>query len=161
MRSISKLVNDFIGLLTTISQKSNGDFSGVGLVLYESLESLSNYHCNLVNDQQQLPALQLGTEALVNYLLTIADYQHPYHDGFHFINNQGQLTHVAQFLSPPVYKLKNNNTRQGARTFCSQCGSNIPGVVLVGAISSTQQVSLFHQGNRFMMSKQNDKQSII
>lgn len=149
MRSTTNLEYHFTELLTSLSQRSGQRFSGVGLVLYEHLDSLSNYHCNLVNDQKQLPKLELGTEAFENYLLAIADYQHPYHDGFHFINSQGLLTHVAQFLSPPVNK-STKILRQGARTFCSMCGSNIPGVILVGSVSSTREIHLFREGTHML-----------
>ncbi|MDF2868079.1 MAG: hypothetical protein K0S11_1549, partial [Gammaproteobacteria bacterium] len=56
------------------------------------------------------------------------------------------LTHVAQFFSPPVYKWLPNILGQGARTFCSQCGSNMEGVLMIGSVSSSGTIYLFEQG---------------
>jgi hypothetical protein len=143
---IKNVVQDFVEVLEELSVLKSQHFSGAGLVLYDDLTLLAPYHCNLVNDGQAIPSLKLGTRAFMTYLLTIADYRHPYHDGFHFINHQGVLTHVAQFFSPPVYHWFPNILGQGARTFCSQCGSNVKGVLLVGSVSSNHTIYLFEKG---------------
>lgn len=140
------IVNDFIDLLLELSKHKNQNFSGAGIVLYKNINLLSKYHCDLVNDSQISMPLKLGTHNLISYLLEISSYQHPYHDGFHFINGNGVLTHVAQFFSPPVSKPMPNILGQGARTFCSQCGSTIKGVVMVGSISSSSKIYLFENG---------------
>ena len=143
---VKNILQDFISLLEELSALKSQRFSGIGLVLYDNLELLTKYHCNLVNDGQAIPPLKLGTRELSAYLLAIADYHHPYHDGFHFINSDGILTHVAQFFSPPVYKWLPNILGQGARTFCSQCGSNMEGVLMIGSVSSSGTIYLFEQG---------------
>ncbi len=125
--------------------KSTG-FSGAGLVLYQDATQLSQFHCDLVNDDKNLLRLKIGTKSMLTYLSKITNYQHPYHDGFHFINGEGILTHVAQFFSPPVIKMP-NLLDQGARTFCAQCGSKIPGVLMIGSVSSHRNVYLFQEGN--------------
>lgn len=141
------VVNAFVNMLTELSVTRSQHFSGAGFVLYNDLVELSQYHCNLVNDGQLIPPLKLGTKSLMTYLLEISKYQHPYHDGFHFINGEGVLTHVAQFFSPPVNKYLPKILGQGARTFCSQCGSNVNGVLMVGSVSSNRSIYLFEKGN--------------
>jgi hypothetical protein len=140
------IIENFLDLLMRLSEAKNKDFSGVGFVLYDDMGVLSKYHCSLVNDGQRLPALKLGTRDLLLYLIKISSYHHPYHDGFHFINSDGILTHVAQFFSPPVNKLIPRIQSQGARTFCSQCGSKIEGVLLIGSVSSNGNIYLFEKG---------------
>ncbi len=141
------LINGFVSLLMDLSVMKSQNFSGAGFVLYNDLTVLSQYHCNLVNDGVEVPPLKIGTKALTTYLIEIAKYQHPYHDGFHFINGDGVLTHVAQFFSPPVNKFISNVLGQGARTFCSQCGSKVDGVLMVGSVSSNRGIYLYENGN--------------
>lgn len=142
----SSVIENFLNLLIDLSEAEDKSFSGAGFVLYDDPKTLKQYHCNLVNDEQTLPFLKLGTDELLLYLTKISNYQHPYHDGFHFINGDGVLTHVAQFFSPPVSQLIPNVQGQGARTFCSQCGSNIEGVILMGSVSSNRNIYLFENG---------------
>lgn len=143
---LSTLTYHFVNLLKELSQCKSQYFSGAGFVLYDNLQFLAKYHCNLVNDGQPVPPLKLGSPELISYLIEIASCQHAYHDGFHFINASGILTHVAQFFSPPVDKLLANIPGQGARTFCSQCGSNVQGVLMVGSVSSNHTIYLFEKG---------------
>ena len=143
----TNLINGFVGMLTELAATTSTQFSGAGFVLYNDLSSLSQYHCNLVNDGQLIPPLKLGKQSFMNYLVEISKYQHPYHDGFHFINSDGVLTHVAQFFSPPVNKSLPKIIGQGARTFCSQCGSNVNGVLMIGSVSTNRSIYLFEKGN--------------
>ncbi len=143
----ANIINAFVNMLTELSAIKSQNFSGAGFVLYNNLTELSQYHCNLVNDGQLIPPLKLGTKSLIVYLEEISKYQHPYHDGFHFINSEGVLTHVAQFFSPPVNKFLPKILGQGARTFCSQCGSNVNGVLMVGSVFSNRSIYLFEKGN--------------
>lgn len=141
------VVASFISLLQEMSNIKPRDFSGAGFVLYKELTTLEKYHCDLVDDDKILPSLKLGTKDFTNYLIEISRYGHPYHDGFHFINHEGIITHVAQFLSPPVDKCLPNIEGQGARTFCSQCSSKIDGVSLIGSVSSNGNIFVFENGN--------------
>lgn len=141
------MIEYFLDLLLALTKWQSEDFSGIGLVLYHDMSKLSHYHNNLIAKNNSLPLLKLGTSSLLEYLVMISDYRHPFHDGFHFIDNTGILTHVAQFFSPPVCKWTKGVHGQGARTLCAQYGSNIDGVTLVGSISSNKNIYLFENGN--------------
>lgn len=147
------LLNTFINMLKDLAADDENDFSGAGFVLYEDLLTLSQYHCNLINDGHTVPLLKLGTQRMLDYLFKISKYIHPYHDGFHFINVRGYLTHVAQFLSPPVHKDLPIVLGHGARTFCSQCASKIPGVLMIGTVSTNRCIYLFEDGQLINQSK--------
>lgn len=136
----------FFQLSIHLSDLEIKNFSGVGLVLYHEMNNLSQYHCNLVDDDKEIPKVKLGTQDLISYLIEIADYRHPYHDGFHFINSKGILTHVAQFFSPPVNKYIKNVRGHGARTYCAQSGSLVEGVLMVSSVSSRRNIHLFSNG---------------
>jgi len=136
----------FIHFLVTLAKKENEDFSGAGFVLYHDLNLLSEYHCNLVNHHRALPLLQLGTEDFNAFIVKISNINHACHDGFHFISASGILTHIAQFFSPPASKLIHNIKGQGARTFCTQAGSMLNGVTLVGSVSTNKNIYIFEKG---------------
>jgi len=138
----------FIDFLVAFSKVSNEGFSGAGFVLYNDLNSLSEYHCNLVNHYRVLPLLQLGTDDFNAFIIKISNIKHPCHDGFHFISSTGILTHIAQFFSPPANKRINNIEGQGARTFCTQAGSMLKGVTLVGSVSTNKSIYIFENGKR-------------
>jgi hypothetical protein len=144
------LIKCFSHILQQLSLIKNGNYSGTGLVLYNDSKLLSKYHCNLINNDQYIPFLTLSDEEIIHYLSHISNYQHPYHDGFHFINSKGILTHVAQFLSPPIDRSMISITGLGSRTFCSQCTSKIPGVIMIGSVSSTGKIHTFMNGELFI-----------
>lgn len=143
---VQLLKNTFINTLVALAEMSTADFSGAGFILYNDITQLSKYHCNLVNDGKNIQSLKIGTKAILDYLSIISKYQHPYHDGFHFINGEGELTHVAQFIAPPINRNLPNTPGHGARTFCSLSASCIPGVQMIGSISSNQSIYLFEKG---------------
>jgi len=143
---LSIINNDFLELLINLSKFKHDNFTGTGLLLYENLRVVTKYHSNLVDNTLIAPALRLGSKKLFHYLSEISNYNHPCHDGFHFINQEGQLTHVAQFLSPPISNNISNVQGHGARTLCSIHASNIPGVVTVGTVSSSGHVYLYKNG---------------
>lgn len=155
MYLIESIENKFIDSLVTLSNSTNRNFSGVGFVLYHDLNILSEYHCNLVDGYQALPILCVGTDAFNQFIFKISDINHPCHDGFHFINRDGILTHIAQFFSPPANKYLTNVKGQGSRTFCSQVGSLLQGVTLVGSISTNKTIYLFKNGNLISLDKMN------
>lgn len=137
----------FIKLLEQINTVPSDLFSGIGLLLYDDVTHLNQYHCN-INHSVEIPSkLHISSTNLIHYLIEISSYQHPLHDGFHFINTDGYLTHVSQFLSPPIHKQSVNIKGQGARTLCSLCGSLINGVHMIGTISSKRDLYLFKQGS--------------
>ena len=136
----------FQQLLADLSNNQDAHFSGIGLILYNNRDQLASYHCALASNTPLANNLKLGNQNLLDYLNKISSCQHPYHDGFHFIDSQGYLTHVAQFVAPPITNQLRNLGKNGARTFCSQCSSAIEGVLLVGSVSSSRKITLFQAG---------------
>ena len=136
---------DFVGLTEALAANKDQAYSGTGMVFYDSDRTLSQYHCDLV--EAKLPDFKelFELDKLVAYLLKISNYQHPYHDGFHFINCQGRLTHVAQFFSPPILESEQPIQGQGARTYCALLGAQIKGVIMTASISSNGKTCLFRK----------------
>lgn len=143
MINIQKL---FMELVLKIHRIQGAAFSGMGLLLYNNIHSINPYHCSLTHLTHPIPNLHLKSPKLVTYLENISSIDHPCHDGFHFINHNGCLTHVAQFLSPPINKNYNNIYGQGARTLCSLNGSIINGVLMIAIITSKRDIYFFKNG---------------
>jgi hypothetical protein len=127
--------------LALVRTKAGPDFSGLGVILYESLESL--------------PVIPLRTTAplhhgedLSQYLASISVYRSEYHDGFHLISKRWQLTHVAQYFSPPIVtNARIDRTKQfGGRYLAALFGSALPNVTLCGIVSNGFGLAVFCRG---------------
>lgn len=132
-------------LLKKIAEAAGNDFSGVGIIVYDEDVFDENRHCDLRPDVH-CPHLHVADEQMVTYLLGISAYGHALHDGFHMVNKEGYLTHVAQYFVPPIVKELSPNQEHGVRLYSSMCGSMIEGVLFIGMISSNNQVFLFVNG---------------
>ena len=132
-------------LLSHVAANRPVDFAGTGVVFYENLTSL--------------PFLQLGgagtggppvnpAEAdLETTLRELARLSSPWHDGFHFVEASSfALTHVAQFVSPPIPANLVKVQGTGARFMTAQLSSLVPGIICVGLISHEGQASIFVNG---------------
>ena len=150
----STICDRFVDVVTELTEQVSIDgFSGIGLILYNNAVQFSDYHCNLIVDQQPIPELALGDPALVTYLIEISHYQHRYHDGFHLINSSGILTNVAQFVAPPIATASIKILDHGARTLCALLTSRIPSVVLTASISSDISGYIFDKGKALLINE--------
>lgn len=138
-------------LLKKIKSKENNYFSGIGLVVYDSKFDHAS-HCDLRPDIKS-PCYSVTDDNICDYFVNISDYHHTLHDGFHMMNNDGILTHVAQYFVPPVVKGLTPNQEHGVRLFSSMCGSTIGGVLFIGVISSSNKIYIFQSGEYINIDK--------
>lgn len=76
------------------------DFSGLGVVVYRGcFESLPV--SPLLQKSEIEPTID-ESACIARFLLSISQYSNIQHDGFHFIHELKGLTHVCQFVSPPI-----------------------------------------------------------
>lgn len=139
-----KLIYETIKLLQEIKFRRPKNFSGIGLVAYND-EFDKNSHCDL-RPNKKSNMYYLSDKEFCDYLIDIADYDHCFHDGFHMINQDGKLTHVAQYFVPPVVKGIEPNPDHGVRTYSSICGSTLKGVLFIAAICTNLQIFIFENG---------------
>lgn len=139
------LMRDTYYLLKAIKNSKPRDFSGIGLVAYDSGEFDSNCHCDL-RPSSPIRKLRLCDAELCDYLIDIANYHHPFHDGFLMINERGELTQVAQYFVPPVIQGLEPNQDHGVRLHSSICGSTMKGVLFIAVISSNLEINIFSMG---------------
>lgn len=132
-------------VLKEIKKDPGERFSGLGLVIYNSnvfnstshldLRPNTNFnHCNIYKDD------------ICNCLKEISDYKNTLHDGFHFINQKGTLTHVAQYFVPSIVKNLYPDQEHGVRLYSSMCGSIISGVLFIATICSNGDIYIYENG---------------
>lgn len=147
---MNKLCPDEIfDLLGQVQSHATHAFSGLGLIFYSSLADL--------------PIVALGDQALFPQTLPVADRRtmasllaeistltSPWHDGFHLIDASSfALTHISQFLSPPVEFLRQSNSQGlplGARHMAAMAGSRIASVSYTALLSNKGAPAVFQQG---------------
>ncbi|MHC4042234.1 hypothetical protein [Bradyrhizobium sp. 23AC] len=135
-------------LLRSVMVQRTYDFSGVGLIVCNSPESLpiiplSLYEPNLKGD-------------LVDQLVHIASRGSEHHDGFHIISQTWRLTKVAQYFSPPIIHDAeiDRSKRFGGRYLAALFGSWIPSVALAGIASEGFGIAIFERGREVLFEEQ-------
>lgn len=131
---------EFRNLLYEVGFNSRADFSGIGIVV-----------CDFPAD---LPVVSLRDTApdiagSVTYVLSeLSSHKSKYHDGFHILNEKGELTHVAQYFSPPIVQEAYIDKLRlvGGRFVAALFGSAISGVIMTGIISEGHGLSIFKNG---------------
>ena len=147
---MNKLCPDEIfDLLGQVQSHATHAFSGLGLIFYSSLADLPIV---ALGDQalfpQTLPVADRRT--LASLLAEISTFTSPWHDGFHLIDASSfALTHISQFLSPPVELLRQSNSQGlplGARHMAAMAGSRIASVSYTALLSNKGAPAVFQQG---------------
>ena len=147
---MNKLCSDEIfDLLGQVQSHATHAFSGLGLIFYSSLADLPIV---ALGDQalfpQTLPVADRRT--LASLLAEISTFTSPWHDGFHLIDASSfALTHISQFLSPPVEFLRQSNSQGlplGARHMAAMAGSRIASVSYTALLSNKGAPAVFQQG---------------
>lgn len=141
--------DEIFDLLGQVQSHATHAFSGLGLIFYSSLADL--------------PIVALGNQSLYPRALPVADrltlasllaeistFSSPWHDGFHLIDaNSFALTHISQFLSPPVELLRQSSSQGfpvGARHMAALAGSKIASVSYTALLSNKGVPAVFHRG---------------
>jgi hypothetical protein len=135
-------------LLTRISSRLPDDFSGLGVVFYEQLDLLPFLQLGSTpNGIVQLPAH--GIDDIAIMLAEISSRRSGYHDGFHFVDVANRrLTHVAQYLSPPLPRGFQDFSATGARHMTAILCSMIPGIAGVGLLTNSHELLFLESGEQ-------------
>lgn len=134
-------------------QKDPGEgFSGLGLVVYDSKLFDSTNHLDL-RPKTDFTHCNIYKEDICNCLKEISDYRNTLHDGFHFIDQQGTLTHVAQYFVPGIVKELHPVQEHGVRLYSSMCGSTISGVLFIATICSNGDIYIYENGKEVDLEK--------
>lgn len=131
-------------LLRDVWRKSGTNFSGIGLVICDNAEGLP-----IISLRDDTPAKE---GSVVDVLSSISQCTSKFHDGFHIINQNGSLTHVAQYFSPPVVQevVFDRHRLVGGRFVAALFGSLIQGVQMTGVVGVTSGLSIFLNGEEVL-----------
>jgi hypothetical protein len=129
-----KLIND-------VSQKSDSDFSGLGLVVYSNLQELPFSPLKTIEDSISIPVTDYVS--IVNILTNISKIENKYHDGFHLLNENFELTHLSQYISPPIAQNIDISEEFGSRYRTALYTSIVPGILCCGVLGKNYPITIF------------------
>lgn len=145
MRGNKILQEKMYNLLKNIAKESDNNFSGIGIVAYDSNNFSKDCYCDLRPDFK-FKKINISNPKIVNKLLEYTDYKNTLHDGFCMLNENGELTHVAQYFVPKIVSNLKPNQNHGVRTYSAACGSKMKGVNFIGMISCNNEIYLYEDG---------------
>lgn len=140
-----RLIEQTYNVLKEISRNPGDGFSGLGLVVYDPDKFDSKSHLDLRPDIDFSP-INVYDSRICDCLKEISDYRNKFHDGFHFINGEGTLTHVAQYFVPGIVENLFPDQNHGVRLYSSMCGSTIEGVLFIATICSNGDIYIYRNG---------------
>lgn len=141
-------------ILRRVQANVKPTFTGLGLVLYEPPLQLPV--ASLGDQALFMPSLPVSNAQTISELLSaISHASSPWHDGFHLIDVRLRaLTHVSQFLAPPVELLEHPCTGQlpvGARYLAALAGSRIESVACTALLGSRGSLEVFLAGKQIRL----------
>lgn len=134
-------------LLTLAATQLSDDFSGLGIVFYDSLAELPFLPLD-VSGGENIDLPVSGLDAVCDVLVRTAKKSSHWHDGFHFVHAGSlSLTHLCQFVAPPLPDDGDELPRaSGARHMTALLASQVIGIVTVGLLTQEQVVSIYESG---------------
>lgn len=134
-------------LLTLATPKLSDDFSGLGIVFYNSLAALPFLPLEITGSESfDLPVSDISV--ISDVLARTARRSSHWHDGFHFVQTGSVcLTHLCQFIAPPLPNTGDALPRaSGARHMTALLASRVSGIVTVGLLTQDRVVSIYESG---------------
>lgn len=137
------------GLLLKLAEQRSADFVGLGVIAYKTFAGLPVVPLGShMNSYLGLPIV--GARNVMSTLASLATQSSIMHDGFHLIEaSSGDLTHVAQFVSPPLNAALANPLAawpQGARQMTALLVSTLPQVEFSAVVSANGNVQIYVGG---------------
>ena len=152
MDNIEKQMLEFYHTLKEVNERRTEEFSGLGLLLYDENLFPKDCHTDLRPSANPPKDIKLGTEECINILVTFSKKSHILHDGFHLFNQDGILTHVAQYFVPPIAPDIIPNESYGTRYRSAQYGSFMKGVIIIGTVNHDGRFYCFKEGKLYFPS---------
>lgn len=137
---------DFVTkILREVHEADKPRFTGVGLILYDDLNSLP-----VTGLRQSAPkGLNLpytDKSDYANIIIRLNSADSDYHDGFHLLSKEGLLTHLCQYFSPPINGDVHIDYSKGGRFRAAQYGSCMEQVLAIGVIGQDYGPYIFIKG---------------
>lgn len=138
-----KLAQNLLQLLIDINMRKGKHFSGLGLVMYKNMDNLPISPLKKIGQHIQLPIKSYGS--VIDFLINVSNSDNKYHDGFHLLNENLELTHISQYLAPQIVKTKLDE-EFGSRYRTAIYTSHMPDVVACGVLSKNYPPTVFVDG---------------
>lgn len=138
------ILDEFKALISDLSNLQLDNFSGIGLLLYSNLDLLDFIpmkNNEIVNLNQIV-----GKENIFNFIKNNCVSNSYFHDGFHFINEHCELTHLSCYLSPQIDNKIFIEEKYGSRFRTAIYSSIIEGVESVGIIGKSYGKVILEKG---------------
>lgn len=133
-------------LLRSVKAQVGSDFTGLGLIFYDAPLALPAL---ALRRNENTPApLPVARERVAEVLAKISSAENPWHDGFHFLDCDTQsITHLAQFVSPPVIDLEHTLPRRGgARHMTAALSSLVNGICCAALLTADGRANIYRRG---------------
>lgn len=137
---------NLLGLLNEIDSLKSSQFSGLGLILYNGDVNLLPVS-SLKKINHSMPVPIESYNLIVGFLLTISEINNKYHDGFHLLNQDFVLTHISQYVAPPIIKnIALESELGGSRFRTAVYSSFLKNVIASGVLSINYGPRVFVRG---------------
>ena len=138
-----KSAQNMLQLLIDVNIRKGDHFSGLGLVMYKNIDNLPISPLKKIAEYIQLPIKPY--DLVIDFLIDVSNSNSKYHDGFHLLNENLELTHIAQYLAPPIVKTKLDE-EFGSRYRTAIYTSLISDIVACGVLSKNYPPTVFVNG---------------
>ncbi|HAT3852390.1 MAG: diadenylate cyclase [Serratia marcescens] len=122
------------------SESNRVYFSGLGVIICNNPDGLP------ITSLRNVAPIQ--NDSTLGLLARISNKNSEYHDGFHILNEAGNVTYIAQYFSPPIIEnISFDRSRFiGGRFVAALYGSCINEIKLTGIVSEGDRLSIFEAG---------------
>lgn len=137
-------------IISLINQNKDTAFSGAGLIIYENLSSLPVeplIHSNIVEPEV------IDDNDIAEKLLLINQKSCIYHDGFHLLNRNINLTHLSYYFSTPINKILKPKLERGSRYRTAFYGSLLDDVLCTVIIGDFYDPIFFVKGQELSLNE--------
>jgi hypothetical protein len=138
-------IDSFKTIISEVHKQAGPFFSGLGLIFYAKLDGIPLSSLRLVNPEgMTFPLKGLGNIVTTIHHLNVKNSF--YHDGFHLLSAEMELTHICQYFSPPIQSNVSVDYAKGGRFRAAQYGSCLEGVLATGVIGEEYGPFIFIKG---------------
>lgn len=138
-------VSEVMALLRGVWAVVPPDFSGIGIVLYVPPLTLPTISLRSVD--KSVVCLPIASDGIASSLASISGKSSPWHDGFHLVDSRMfSLTHIAQFVAPPLGTNQVKLQFGGARHMTALLASQVAGVTSTAVLATDGRASVYEAG---------------
>jgi hypothetical protein len=145
-----KQISLFKTIILEVHKEAGILFSGLGLILYEDFHGIPLSPLRSSNPEGLIfPVKGIGNIVKAIHSLNVKNSF--YHDGFHLISKQIELTYVCQYFSPPIQTNVSIDYTKGGRFRAAQYGSCLQNVFATAVIGEEYGPFIFINGKSYKL----------